>query len=78
MAESSVRFNTLIEGAHSDAYIETTSPVGNTLSTNFTLEWWAYITGGHRWNAGASWIYSTSGAEAGIYFTVGTMTTEFV
>ncbi len=57
----SVKFNTLIEGAHSDAYIGTISPVGNTLTTNFTIEWWLYKISGNRWNAGVLELNSYAG-----------------
>lgn len=54
-------FNTFISGAHSNAYLTTSSPVGNTLSTNFTLEWWAYRVSAHRWNAGVLELNSIGG-----------------
>ncbi len=63
MVAGSVGFDCMSEGEHQPAYIETTSPVGNTLSTNFTIEWWVYHIDGYRYQVTGEY----SNTYAGIF-----------
>jgi hypothetical protein len=64
MEGGSISFDGLDDGAHIDRYVQIQTPV-NTISTNWTVEYWVYWITGHRWDSGIL-TNNTSGPQ--IYY----------